>query len=162
MPFTGTLATWSFSGAAGGQPATVAATSASGVVAGSVTRAAGLTAVSGATSINASGWPLATTIDPAKYYTFTIAPPSGCTSTLTSAALDARASGTGPASAALATSIDAFAAKVPVSTTAATTATLAVANASGTVEVRIYGYGAAATTGTLRLQNTISLVGSLQ
>ena len=160
--FSGVLATWDFTGAAGSQAATDAKTTASGVTAGSVTRSAGLNAVAGANSINSSAWPTSAQLDPAKYYTLSITPPMGCTLSLTSAAVDAKASGTGPTMASIATSADAFAQTAAVSTTAPSTPTLAVSGASGTVEVRIYGFAASAGTGTFRIQNMLSVTGSLQ
>jgi len=36
------------------------------------------------------------------------------------------------------------------------------ANATTALEVRIYGFAASATTGTMRVQNTLSITGSLQ
>lgn len=161
MAFTGTLATWSFAGETGNQTQTAVSTKANGVTAGAVTRAAGLTAVSGSGSINASGWPTSAQRDLTKYYTLTIAPPAGCTLALTGAALDARSSGTGPASAALATSVDSYAGAMTVSTTAAGGVAF-TAMANGMLEVRVYGFAATAAGGTLRLQNTLSLTGSLQ
>jgi hypothetical protein len=160
-PFTGVLATYSFTGAAGNQASTAASATATGMTAGPISRSAGLTAVSGATSINSSGWPLTTTLDPAKYYTLSITPPAGCTLSLTSAAIDAKASGTGPAAGSVATSADNFTAAVTISTAAPSTPALSVSNATGAVEIRIYGYSATAAAGTLRIQNTLTISGSL-
>jgi len=160
--FSGVMVTYAFAGAAGNQASTAASSTATGVTASPVTRAATLTAVSGANSINSSNWPTAATIDPTKYYSFSITPPSGCALTLTSAAVDAKASGTGPASAAIATSVDSYATTAAVSTAAASTPTLSVSGATSAVEIRIYGYGATATGGTLRLQTTLTISGSLQ
>jgi hypothetical protein len=81
--FTGTLATWSFAGQAGNQASTPATSQATGVTAGPVTRAAALTAVGGLDSINSNNWPLTATRDATKYYTFTLAPPAGCTLSIT-------------------------------------------------------------------------------
>lgn len=161
-PFSGTLASWAFTGEPGNQAQTAFTSKATGVTAGAVTRSAGLTAVIGAGSINASGWPMAAQLDPTKYYTVTIAPPAGCTLSITTAFVDARASGTGPTMAAVATSADSYAQTSSVSTTAGTAASVAVANASSTVEVRIYGYAASAAGGTMRLQNQLSFMGSIQ
>ena len=160
--FSGTLATWSFTSETGSQAMTAVASKANGITAGAVTRSAGLTAVSGAGSINSSSWPTSAQRDLTKYYTLTIAPPAGCTLTITTANIDARASGTGPVVAVLSTSVDSYAQTQAVSTTAATTANVAIANASSMVELRIYGYAASASGGTLRLQTSLSLIGSLQ
>lgn len=158
----GVLATYSFTSAAGNQTSTAAASSATGLVAGAVQRSSGLTAVSGAGSINSSGWPTAAQLDATKYYTFTLAPPSGCTLTLSSSAIDAKASSTGPTSAAIATSKDSYAATATVSTSVPSTPTLGVSGATGTIEVRVYGWAASSTSGTFRLQNTLTISGSLQ
>ena len=104
----------------------------------------------------------AATLDVTKYYTFSITPPSGCAMTLTSAAVDAKSSGTGPTMAAIATSADTYTATAAVSTTAASTPALTVVGATGAIEIRIYGYAASATGGTMRLQTTLSVSGSLQ
>ena len=156
------LATYSFASAAGNQASTAASSTATGVTAAPITRAATLTAVSGANSINSSNWATSATLDPTKYYTFSITPPNGCTMILTSAAIDAKASGTGPASAAIATSGDTFMATSSVSTSAPSTPALTVVGANGSSEIRIYGYAASATGGTMRLQTTLTISGSLQ
>lgn len=159
--FSGTLAAWTFTGESGSQASTNVSANAHNVVAGAVTRATALTAVSGSGSINSSNWPTATTRDATKHYAFTISPPSGCTLTLTGVMIDARASGTGPAQAQLATSVDNFAAASAVSTTAPATVAF-TATATGTIEVRVYGFAAGASMGTLRLQNTLAITGDLQ
>ena len=160
--FTGVLATYSFMGATGNQAQSPVTSTATGMIAGAITRSTGLTAVSGATSINSSNWPLTAQLDATKYYTLTITPPTGCTLSLTSAAIDGRASGTGPAMAAVATSADSFAATAAVSVTAASTPALSVMNATGAIEIRVYGYAATATGGTFRLQNALTVTGSLK
>jgi len=159
--FTGVLATWSFTGTTGSQASTAAASTATGVTAGAVTRAQGLTSVSGATSINSSGWPTTAAADPAKYYTFTLAPPTGCKLALTSLAIDAKASGTGPAVGSIATSADTFGSSIPLSTAAPGNLTLTVSDQTGSVEIRVYGYSATSTAGTMRIQNTLTATGSL-
>lgn len=160
--FTGVLATWDFAGETGNQQSTPAKTTATGVVAGSVQRAVGLTPVSGANAINSSNWSTAAQPDLTKYYAFTIAPPSGCTLAITAVAIDARASGTGPAMASVATSADGYAQKVAVSTAAESAPALAIPAQGAQLELRIYGYGATGSAGTLRLQTTLALTGSLQ
>ena len=160
--FSGVLATWTFSGETGNQASTAAASSATGVTASVVQRSATLTAVSGANSINASNWPAAAARDTAKYYTLTITPPATCMVALTTAAIDAKASGTGPASAVVSTSVDAFAQTVAVSTAAAGTVTLSTSPTSNAIELRVYGYAATGTAGTLRLQTTLTINGTIQ
>src|SRR5260221_462376 len=75
--YSGVIATWSFAGELGSQAATPAATAATGMSAGSVSRSAALTAVSGASSINSSNWPAITQRDPMKYYTLSVTAPAG-------------------------------------------------------------------------------------
>jgi hypothetical protein len=159
--FTGVLATWTLTGQAGNQASTPATSTATGVTAGPLARSAALTAVSGANSINASGWPTTTTADTTKYFTLTIKPPSGCNLALSSAAIDVAHSSTGPANGAIATSSDNFAQQLSISTSTAQTPSLVVAGGTTQLEIRIYGYTASSATGTLRLQNTFSLTGSL-
>ena len=162
MAFSGALATYDFTGTTGSQTTTAASATAPGITAGDISRAAGLTAASGATSINASGWPTAAQLDPTKYYTLSITPPAGCSLDVTSLTADVKSSGTGPASAAVATSADAFAQTTAVSTTAPSTPTVSVSGASGSVEIRIYGFSATGGTGTMRVQNTLRVTGALR
>jgi hypothetical protein len=162
MPFSGVLASWNFAGQPGNQAATPVTSTAPGIVATDVTRAAGLTAVSGSSSMNSSNWPSAAQPDPTKFYTLTITPPAGCTIDVTSIALDAKASGTGPSAAAVATGMDNFAQSITVSTATPSTPSLAISAAPGAVEIRIYGFGASSTAGTLRVQTTLAITGALK
>jgi hypothetical protein len=159
--FTGALASWDFTGQAGSEASVVAAMMASGVTAGPVTRASALTSSSGSGSINSNNWPSSGALDATKYYAFSIAPPTGCSIKLTTIAIDAKASGTGPASAVLATSADAFGATTSVSTSAASSPTITVTSSTN-LEIRLYGYSASATAGTLRVQTTLTVNGSIQ
>lgn len=159
--FSGALATWDLSGQIGSEATVVAATMASGVTAGPVTRAAALTATAGSGSINSSNWPSSSALDPTKYYAFALAPPTGCTIKLSTIAIDAKASGTGPASAVLATNVDAFVTTIPVSTAAASSPTITVTSSTN-LEIRLFGYSASATAGTLRVQNTLTVSGSIE
>ena len=138
-----------------------AASTATGVTAGTLTRAAALTAQSGAGSINGSNWPTAAALDTTKYFAFTLTAPTGCSGmTLTSIAIDLKASGTGPANGAIATSKDTFATTTPVGTSAPSTPTVS-ATATGQLEIRVYGYAAGGTGGTLRVQNTLTVNGTI-
>ncbi len=160
--YSGELATWSFTGQPGSQASTVAASSAPGVTAVSVSRASSLTAAAGSGSINASNWPTTAQLGATSYYTFSIKAPAGCTAHVTSVAVDAKSSGTGPGSAALATSADAFAHTAAVSTSGPSTATLSASSVGGSLEIRVYGYAATGAGGTMRLQNTLTVTGTLQ
>lgn len=160
--FTGALATWDLSAQPGNEAQAAATSTVTGVTAGPLSRASGLTAVSGTGSINASGWPTAAQLDATKYFTLSITPPSGCTMALTSMTVAASKSSTGPASGAVATSTDSFAQTTAMSTSSQSTVTLSVTGATGAIELRVYGYGATGTTGTFRIQNTLTVSGSLQ
>jgi hypothetical protein len=159
--FTGALATYTFAGEAGNQAQTAATSKASGITAGPIKRAATLTATSGAASINASNWPTTAQVDPTKFYTLTLTPPAGCMMSLTSIAIDVKSSGTGPATGALATSSDNFATFKPVSTGTPSTPAVAMTTTSA-LEVRVYGYSASSTSGTMRVQGTLTINGSMQ
>lgn len=162
QPFPGVLATWDFAAEAGNQPSTAVTTTATGVVAGPVARSASLTPVSGQSSINSSAWSLAAQPDLTKYYTLAITPPNGCTLAITTIAIDAKASGTGPAMASIATSVDNYAEQTAISTAAPGSAAVTTDPQIVATELRVYGYGATAAGGTLRLQTTLSITGSLQ
>lgn len=159
--FTGALATYTLTAETGSQTQSNASATATGVVAGALTRASGLTATSGAGSINSSGWPTSAARDLTKYYAFSVAPPAGCALDLTSVAIDTKSSGTGPATLSLATCADSFGATTPVTANVASTVTTSVTNQSGTLEIRIYGYGGTAASGTMRIQNTLTATGTL-
>jgi hypothetical protein len=158
--FTGVLATYAFAGETGTQAQTVATTMATGVTAGPFTRAATLTATSGANSMNSTNWPTAAQVDLTKFYAFTITPPSGCEMTVSTIALDVKSSGTGPATGALATSSDNFATFKTLSTGAPSTVTASV-TANALLEVRVYGYSATSTGGSMRVQSTLTINGML-
>lgn len=157
--FTGTLATFDFSTESGSETTVAAKTTATGITTTAFKRSAALTANTGAGSINSSNWPTGTAADPSKYYAFTITAPTGCGIAISSLAIDAKASTTGPANASVGTDADSFASLVTISTAAPSTPALA-AQSHGTLEVRIYGYGAVGATGTLRVQNTLTVTGS--
>lgn len=159
--FTGVLATYAFAGETGTQTQTVATTMATGITAGPIKRAATLTATSGANSINSSNWPTAAQVDLTKFYSFALTPPSGCEMSITTIAVDVKSSGTGPATGALATSSDNYATFKSVSTGTPSTPSVDVTS-SAMLEVRVYGYGATSTGGTMRVQGTLTINGSLQ
>lgn len=161
QPFSGELAAWSFTGATGSQTSTAVTSTAPGVTADPITRAATLTAVAGSGSINASNWATAAQRDATRFFTFTVAPPAGCTLRVDSLSIDTTSSGTGPSSAVIATSADNFAQTVSLTTNMATSPALAV-TASGTLEIRVYGFGATAVAGTMRMRTTLAVTGALE
>lgn len=159
---TGALAVWSFTGEAGTQAQTAASTTATGVTAGAISRSAGLVTAMGQNSINSSAWSVSSTLDPNSYYTFSVTPPSGCVMDLTTLSIDTKASTTGPHGAAVGTSADAFAATTTVNPTAVADAALTVTGATGVIELRVFGWAATGTAGTLRIENTLTLTGTLR
>ncbi len=158
--FSGALATWDLTAQTGSEISVGAASSATGVTAGELTRAAALTATAGSGSINSSNWATGAQLDSTKYYAFSVTPPSGCSLSITSVALDVKASATGPASGVIATSADGFSATAPASTSAPSTPTITATGASA-IELRVYGFGATATGGTMRIQNTVTINGTI-
>ena len=159
--YSGILATWSLANQPGSQTSTAATSSAPSVTAADLRRGAALTAASGSGSINAASWTTGTQVDATKYYTLSISALGGCTIQVTSLAIDVLSSTTGPANAVVGTSADAFAQTTPVSTAAPSTPTVS-ASSTGSLEIRIYGYKAGGTSGTMRVQNTLSVSGILQ
>jgi hypothetical protein len=160
--FSGALATWDLTGQAGSQASTTVTSTGGGVTASALTRAAALTATSGLNSINSSNWPTGAALDATKYYSFTVTPPAGCNLSITSLAIVAKSSGTGPVTAVAATSVDNFAGTTAVSTTAPSSPAVTAANQTAVVEVRLYGYGAGGTAGTMRVENTLTVNGTVQ
>jgi hypothetical protein len=160
---TGTLVTFDLSSQTGSEASAPPTTMVTGIAAGSLTRSSALTAVSGAGSINSSAWGTGATADPTRYYTFTVTPAAGCSVSLTSLALNVQASATGPTKGDVATSADTFAThSASFAGTSTPTVTLSVTSATGAIEIRVYGYGASGSGGTFRIQNTLSLSGSIQ
>lgn len=159
--FTGTLATYDFSGEPGNQVSTAASSSAAGLTAGAISRSSAITAELGANSINSSDWATTTTLDATRYYTLTLTPPSKCALALTSISIETQVSGTGPADGAAATSSDGFSSKSTFTPGSTTSVSLSVSGATTAVEIRIYGYDASGTAGTMRIENTMTVSGSL-
>lgn len=160
---SGALVTFDLASQSGSETSAAATTVATGLTSSALSRASALTATSGSGSINSSDWATTSTADPTRYYTFTVTPAAGCSVTLATLALDVRASATGPASGDVATSVDAFATHTTAfSGTSTPTVTLAAVSGTGAIELRVYGYGATSTAGTFRIENTMTLSGSIE
>ena len=145
-----------------GNEVSAPAMSATGLTSGALSRAAALTPELGSGSINSTGWTTSATADASDYYTFTVTPGAGCSITLTSIAIDAKASSTGPSKGDVATSADAFAThSASFAGTSTPTVTLTGVGGTGAIELRVYGYGAKDPTGTFRIENTLTLSGSI-
>ena len=162
MAASGELAAWDLTGQPGNQDATPATTTLTGVTAQPLTRSPSLVASAGTDSISSSNWPTAGQPDPASYYTLSLAAASGCSLALSSIMLDVKSSNTGPTSAALMTSEDGFAQSLPISTSTPGQVTLSIQGSTGSLELRVYGYSASATTGTMRIQNQLSITGAIE
>jgi hypothetical protein len=156
---TGTLVTYDFTGQPGNQASTGASATMAGLTAASMTRASTITATAGTNSINGSNW-AKSGIDTTRYFTFTLTPGS-CALDITSLSIDTKSSTTGPVSGAIATSEDSFATTTAFTPGTAAKVSLSVSGATKPVEVRIYGYSASGSTGTFRIENTLSAAGSL-
>jgi hypothetical protein len=162
-PFTGVLATYDFTGAAGNEASLAATSTATGVTATAFTRSADIAATGGNNSINSNNWPTAATLDTTKgFYTLSVTPPSGCSLSLTAMSIDNTVTGSGPGTVEAGTSADAFATTVAITRNAVATPTLSVSGATAAVEVRIFGFNASSSNGTFRVQNTFTVSGSLQ
>jgi hypothetical protein len=160
--FSGTLVTFDLSQEPGSEASVSPKSSAPGVTVAPLKRSSALSSVSGTGTINASGWTTAGNPDQTHYYTFTITPPAACATTLTTLSVDSSASSTGPSSAAAGTSADSFASPVAFNPGSVSSVSITGANGTkGAIEVRIYGYAAGGTGGTLRVRNTLTLSGSL-
>ena len=160
--FTGALATFDLTGQTGDEASVAATSSATGVTVGALSRSSALTAASGSGSINSSGWPTTASANATHYYTFSVTPSTGCTLSLSTLALDVKASATGPETGDVATSADAFA--THTASFAGTSSTNVALSATGTsaIEVRVYGYAATGSGGTFRIQDTLTLSGSIE
>jgi len=131
------------------------------VTAGAISRATSLTATSGVDSMNSSNWSTSSNIDTTRYYTFTLTPQSSCALDITKLAVSTKTSSTGPTKASVATSDDKFATTSSFTPNATSTASMSVNGATGAVEIRVYGFGASGTGGTMRVDTTLTVSGSL-
>jgi hypothetical protein len=131
----------------------------SGVTTLPLTRSSAVMASAGADSINATNWPTTPQRDQNSYFTLSLTAPVGCKLALSSISLDLLSSSTGPVTAGLATSQDGFTHETPLSTSAPAMVSL---SATGqTIELRIFGYAAFASSGTMRVQHQLSIMGTM-
>jgi hypothetical protein len=158
---TGTLAIYDLSSLSGISTSAPATSTATGITAAAITRSSILKPESASGAINSSNWSLGT-LDSTRYYTFTITPPAMCTMAITGVYLDTASSLTGPANGDVATSADSFTSTSSFTPGSAGTVTVSVTGAMGAIEVRVYGYNATASGGTMRIENTMTVSGSLK
>jgi hypothetical protein len=158
----GQIALWDLTGATGDQASSPASMTLPGVTSQPLTRSPSLMATVGTNSINSSNWPTGGTADSASYYTLALAAPSGCALQVTGIMLDVKSSSSGPASGSLATSEDGFSQQVPVSTSVPGNVSISVTAASGMLELRVSGFAAGASTGTMRIENQLVITGTVE
>lgn len=158
--FTGVLATWTLASEPGSQSSTPAATSATAVTAGSLQRATTLSTATGAGSMNSSNWSTATHADTSKYYSMKLSAQHGCVIDVSSLAVDIKSSSTGPAMAEVRSSADGYAQTATVTPNTVSAPSLTISDASD-LELRVFGYAATSTAGTMRIQNTLTISGSV-
>jgi hypothetical protein len=159
--FMGVLAAYVTTGLPGDEASVPSSSVPAGVTAAPLSRSSALVASSAANSIDSKNWPTTATADDNSYYTISVTPPAGCTLTLTSLAIDVKASADGPTAGDVATSVDAFATHTGSLPGTATTTLPLTASSPGAIELRIYGYQATTSDGSFRVQSTLTLSGGL-
>jgi len=163
--FADVIASWELSAYAGGEASAPADTMIGNMEQITITRGAGLSTSANSGRFCAIGFSslLADSLANDDYFTFTVEASSGYQFSLSSLVMDFQASGTGPQSWALYSSVAGFTAGNEIGNWAAVgnstqTASLSgiggLQSVTGPVEFRIYGYGASATTGTGGIEGT--------
>ncbi|MEQ1606899.1 MAG: kelch repeat-containing protein [Pyrinomonadaceae bacterium] len=134
---------------------------ASNVTFSTLTRGSGLSLSGAANAFSSSNWTGAASPDANDYYEFTIAPNAGYQFSASELRIGLQRSGTGPTSAVVRSSLDGYTANigsvisVPTSTGTFTinlSTTTGLQNSVSPVTVRIYGYGASNSVGTMRVE----------
>lgn len=118
-------------------------------------RGSGITGANANDRYNANAWN-SVALDANDYFTFTLTPNSGFKIDFTSLVYVSQASGTGPTSFAVRSSVDGFVANIgsPISTGATITLTAGTyQNITAAIEFRIYGWGASAAGGTFSVNS---------
>jgi hypothetical protein len=161
-PYSGVIATYDFTNEPGNQSSTPAKSTAPNVTAAAMSRANILSPVAGLNSINSNNWAMTAKVDTTRYYAFSITPPAGCTLDLSTISIDSKSSSTGPASGSVATSDDNFTMQASFTPNSVANAALSVSGSTKSVEVRVYGFTASSTSGTWRVQNTLTISGALK
>jgi hypothetical protein len=152
------ITTYDFTGAAGDQASTSASSVASGLTAGVLIRGPGVTAATGANSINSTAWSTGG-LDFNDYYGFTLTPGAGATLNVDSISFSERRSATGIKTISVRSSLDNFASDLFTTTVLDDTLTRRQSVTLGSafdaltsaVTFRIYGYNAEAAGGSWRL-----------
>lgn len=162
--FSQSLATYNFTGATGDQPSQPVTSTNTNITASDITRGSSLTANPGANSFNSKGW-VGASLDPTKYYEFTLTPNSGYIIRPSSLSLIVQRSSTGPTNYSLTASVGGGAETTLSSDVLTGTSNITI-NPSTTISTpqsirfRLYAWGASSSAGTLRLNNTVTVFGS--
>jgi hypothetical protein len=120
-----------------------------------ISRGVGITGVAASNRFSATSWNTAV-IDLTAYFEFTLTPTAGCDIDFVSFVYTGQASGTGPTSFAIKSSLDTYTANIGTPTAAGTTISLAAAsyqNVSSAITFRFYGFGASAAAGTFSIND---------
>ena len=161
--FVGQLVSFDLTKIVAGQASLAPTTKGPGVNAASLA-IVGVTVAPTNGAMNATNWPMGG-VDVTKYYSFSVTPPAGCRMTLTALTVDLKASSAGPAMAAMATSVDGYAALTSLAISSAggsaTVPLAGIRGVNGSVEIHVFGFNARSTVGTMRIENMLSLPGSL-
>ncbi|GAB4048775.1 T9SS type A sorting domain-containing protein [Spirosoma litoris] len=159
------VATYTFTSADPGNQTSKAVTSNdANITASDITRGTGITAVAAASSINSSGW-TGSAQDATDYYEFTLTPNTGYQMNLTGLNLTERRSNTGPTTYLIAYSIaggsETTVSTGPLSGTVDATLNISLSiQTAQSIRFRIYAWGATSNSGTLRLNQTLTVTGA--
>ena len=118
-------------------------------------RGAGATGANANDRYNANSWNTAA-IDISAYFEWTLTPSAGCDIDFVSFIYTGQASGTGPTSFAIKSSLDTYTANIGTPTAGGTTISLTAAsyqNVSSAITFRLYGFGASAAGGTFSIND---------
>lgn len=132
-------------------PYTTGETVAGNITVSGIGRGTGISAASAADRYSASGWNTGASIDLNDYFYFTITPSSGYKVDLTNFVYTGQASGSGPSSFAVRSSIDGYASNIGSPTVSGTTIDLSGAsyqNLTSAVTFRLYGWASTGGAGT--------------
>ncbi len=119
-----------------------------------ITRSSGLTASSASGRFSASAWSTAATLDSNDYFEFVLTPANNYKIDFSALEYTGQASGTGPASFVLKSSLDNYSANIGTVTASGATISLsAYQNITTSIRFRLYAYNASAATGTFSVND---------
>ena len=169
----GTLGNYATAGLSGVSASIPPSNVATNATFSNLTRGSGLTATSVTNAFNSSGWTTSSAPDANDYYEFTITPNAAHQFSASELRVGLQRSSTGPPNVVLRTSLDSFASNIgpvispPIAPVAVATSVIdlttvtGLQNSSTPVTLRLYGYGASSSAGTLRIERvtTVPMVG---